>query len=70
MSEPMVTEICDTCRFWWWNLDYTRSDLQNRQQYSSGCCHRHAPIGDLKWPITNRYHYCGEFEMDQRLRLT
>lgn len=60
MSEERK-ETCETCRFW---------DIDVFDQ-AYGSCRRHAPqpssssssdILPHKWPFTNYYNWCGEYQ--------
>ena len=79
MSKFGIDKICcNRCIFWYPNSDYSKGDLNQRirqRKINKGRCIRFPPqiiplnhIPVSTHPSTNFFDYCGEFQLDPRLK--
>ena len=72
----MKKDTCDTCRFWGANCDfkgdaarsyYLKEHIYLRTVEVSNCLH-HSPIDHRTWPRTRFTDWCGDYQVDPRLK--
>ena len=58
-----MKEKCSCCSYW----KFTEENILMGKKTKSGLCRRNTPNGvdgRAKWPTTNEYDWCGEFNLN------